>query len=251
MQALERWTTSHRLRGAFRVGNGARLRGRADIGGGGKIIIGERFLLLSQPTRSHIFATGDAVVTIGDDVLISYGAAIAAQRAIDIGSNTVLGPFVVIMDNDFHKVGDRNAAGEVAPVRIGSNVNIGARVTILRGSIVGDNVRVMSGSMVSGLIPSGATVGGVPARMVNAAGSTTGKDGDVAALVQAVLGLAKRPLATDGPEQIPEWDSLGTLRLLLAIEESYGITLDEKEMRAANTVAALAAVVEIQLESGS
>jgi acetyltransferase-like isoleucine patch superfamily enzyme/acyl carrier protein len=249
LSPFDRWMNKRRLRAVSRVGVGARLQGRADIGGGGKIIIGDGFFLLSRPVRSHIFAAPGSVITIGDGVQISYGAALAAQRAIEIGSNTVFGPVVVIMDNDFHRVGARYAAGEVAPVRIGSNVNVGARVTILRGSVIGDNVRIMSGSMVSGVVPSGVTVGGVPARVVAASGTAVRGSIDMAVLVQSVLGLAESPHHSEGPEQIPAWDSLGTLRLLLAIEETHGVTLDEDEMRAASTVAALSDIVEAKLNS--
>jgi acetyltransferase-like isoleucine patch superfamily enzyme/acyl carrier protein len=232
------------LRHATRVGSGSRVEGVADIGGGGEVIIGGGFFLASHPVRSHVLASPGARITIGDGVQISYGAAIAAQEAVDIGSHSSLGPFVVIMDNDFHKVGDRNAAGAVAPIRIGANVRIGTRVTILRGSVIGDNAQVLSGSMVSGLVPAGVTVGGVPARVIN--GRTVAAGGNLngmAVLVQQVLGLAELPAPGDGPAQIAAWDSLGSLRLLLAIEESFGISIREAEMQAANTVAALAAIV--------
>jgi acyl carrier protein len=53
-----------------------------------------------------------------------------------------------------------------------------------------------------------------------------------------------RPDLSWGPDQIPEWDSLGTLRLLLAIEEAFGITVSEKEIQAARTVASLSDTVE-------
>ena len=239
--------STHHLRAASRVGAGARVEGRADVGGGGTITIGDGFLLLSRPVRSHMFATPGATITIGDGVQISYGAAIAAQQAIEIGSNTALGPFVVIMDNDFHRVGDRSAAGEVAPVRIGSNVSVGARVTVLRGSVIGDNVRIMSGSMVSGIVPSGATIGGVPARVVAVNAASTKNFLDMAQLVQDILGLAEPPHQHEGPDQIQNWDSLGTLRLLLAIEETYNISLREEEMRAAKSVSALSDIVTAKL----
>jgi acetyltransferase-like isoleucine patch superfamily enzyme/acyl carrier protein len=235
---------SQPLRHATRCGAEARVDGDADIGGGGEICIGADFLLVSHPVRSHMLADRGARITIGDGVRISWGAAIAAQQAIDIGDHTTLGPFVVIMDNDFHKVGDRHAAGAVAPVRIGSHVNIGARVTILRGSTIGDNARVLSGSMVSGYVPPNATVSGVPARVVQAGAATSGRSTGMAELVQQVLGLTERPGPDDGPAQIGAWDSLGSLRLLLAIEETFGVNIREEEMQAASTVAALAAIVE-------
>ena len=61
----------------------------------------------------------------------------------------------MILDHDFHKVGDRNSPGVVAPVQIGRGVTIGARVTMLRGARIGDGARVMSGSTISGVIASG------------------------------------------------------------------------------------------------
>jgi serine acetyltransferase/acyl carrier protein len=249
--AWERWTSRRALRYVNRLGAGAQVKGSADIAGGGEIFIGDRFLLLSRPSRSHIFSEPGAVITIGDDVQISYGAAISAQRSIDIGCNTIMGPFVVIIDNDFHSVSDRNAAGEIAPVRIGKNVKVGARVTILRGSVIGDNVRIMSGSMVSGIVPDGVTVGGAPARIMDAGEPACRGFIEMPDLVQNVLGLAAPPHPGDGPAEIATWDSLGTLRLLLAIEETYGVNLDEGEMRAGNTVAALAALVAAKLSAES
>jgi acetyltransferase-like isoleucine patch superfamily enzyme/acyl carrier protein len=247
ISAFKRWISRHRLRAVSRVGVGARLQGPADLGGGGEIIIGDGFYLLSKPVRSHMFASPGAVITIGDGVQISYGAAIAAQQAIHIGSNTKFGPFVVIMDNDFHRVGDRKAAGEIAPVRIGSNVKVGARVTILRGSIIGDDVRIKSGSMVSGVVPSGVTISGVPARVVVGSSAAVRDSVDMAELVKNVLGLTARPLPSEGPAQLAAWDSLGTLRLLLAIEETYGVSLEEEVMHTATTVAALSAIIEAKL----
>jgi acetyltransferase-like isoleucine patch superfamily enzyme/acyl carrier protein len=247
MSLFRRWAPKSRSILTSGPGARPRLQGRADIGGGGKILIGNGFAMRSRPVRSHIFASPGAVITIGNNVQISYGAAIAAAREVEIGDNCSFGPFVVIMDNDFHKVGDRHAAGEVAPVHIGSRVSVGARVTILRGSVIGDDVHITSGSMVSGVLPKGAAVSGVPARIIDSHRATDTQGVDVAGLVQSVLGLAERPLDSEGPEQIGAWDSLGSLRLLLAIEERYNVTLTENEMHAGNTVAALSDIIAAKL----
>lgn len=220
--------------------SGSRL---ADIGG--DVQIGSDVLLISHPVRSHLFADPGGRIVIGNGVRVSYGAAIAAREAVEIGAGTTIGPFVVIMDNDFHKVGDRHAAGAAAPVRIGSNVSIGARVTILRGSIIGDGARVLSGSMVSGVVPDHATVGGVPARVLDGADRPrTGTSDAMVELVQQVLGLATRPAVGDGPTTLPEWDSLGSLRLLLAIEAAFGVNIPADVMQSADTIAALTAIVQ-------
>jgi acetyltransferase-like isoleucine patch superfamily enzyme len=130
----------------------------------GSIEIGADFWLGSRPATSHIVALAGARILIGDKVAIAYGAAITAVHCIEIGDGTQIGPFVVVMDSDFHRVGNRDDAGEVAPVTIGRNVRIGARVTILRGSKIGDNAIVRSGSTVQGVVRPGSMVTGVPAK---------------------------------------------------------------------------------------
>jgi len=239
---FSRWQQQRWLRDADRVGSGLRLLGKPHLSNSGEVVIGERFFMASRPTQSHIVAMPGALVEIGDEVAIAHGAAITAQRAIHIGSNTRIGPFAVIMDGDFHRPGDRDAAGDVAPISIGADVVVGARVTILRGADIGRGACIMSGSMVSGNVPIGAVVGGVPARPLNGAASVDSPD--IAELTKSVLGLAVRPELTFGPDEIPEWDSLGTLRLLLAIEETYGVIVGEEEVHSAKTVAALADLVE-------
>ena len=55
-------------------------------------------------------------------------------------------------------------------------------------------------------------------------------------LVQSVLGLPAAPEPDQGPDQISAWDSLGALRLVLALEEQFAITLTEDEIRTARSV---------------
>ena len=47
-----------------------------------------------------------------------------------------------------------------------------------------------------------------------------------------------------GPDDFAAWDSLGSLRLLLAIEDEFGLRLAEQEMVRVRTVADLAAAVQ-------
>jgi len=217
------------------VGRGTVLAGRPFVTNDGQIRIGEDCHFSSQPVQSHILAMQDAKITIGDRVLISYGAAISAMRAIQIGDDTRIGPFCVILDNDFHKVGDRDAPGGVAPVTIGRNVSIGARVTVLRGARIGDGVCIKSGSTVSGVIANGAVVFGVPARVSKDPARKA--DSAVVATIMRTFSLATLPAASDGPAQIPAWTAIGAVRLLLALESALGVTLPEVPMRAAGTVA--------------
>jgi len=67
---------------------------------------------------------------------------------------------------------------------------------------------------------------------------------DLPKLVMDVLGLAAPPADSDGPSQIREWDSLGALKIVLAVEEAYGVSLSEQELKAIASLAELSQVVE-------
>jgi acetyltransferase-like isoleucine patch superfamily enzyme/acyl carrier protein len=247
--ALGSWLMSRRdalwLRACTSVGQGAALRGRPYVQNDGRIHLGARFRLSSQPVMSHLLTGSGGVLEIGDDVVIGYGAAISCFSRMRIGNGTHLGPFAVVSDSDFHVVGDRDAAPVPRAVDIGSGVRVGARVTILPGSRIGDGAVVAAGSTVAGTIAPGAIVAGVPARAVrdtsamNAAAAGGSWEDAVRALVQRTLGLSTLPLLEQGPGELPQWDSLGALRLLLGLEEELGIRLTEKEMVGVKRVADL------------
>jgi acetyltransferase-like isoleucine patch superfamily enzyme len=225
-----------------RVGRGTVIAGVPTVINDGVIQIGEGCLISSRPIQSHFVTMPGAVITIGGGVLISYGAAISAMRAITIGDDTRIGPFCVILDVDYHEIGDRDSHGAVAPVQIGRYVTIGARCTVLRGARIGDGAQVMSGSTVSGIVASGAVVAGVPARVAGL-GSAAPSVEVVAAIVMRVWGLTKLPGDQDGPAQIPAWTAIGCVQLRLALEETLGFTLPEEEIRRARSIADVAGVV--------
>ena len=171
-----------------------------------------------------------------------YGAAISAKRSIQIGEGTRTGPFCLILDNDFHTVGDRDAPGVAAPIEIGCNVTLGARVTVLRGTRIGDGARVVSGSTVAGVIPNGALVSGVPAR-VGGNDSVRNVARSVATLIMQVFKLTTLPTPTDELAQITGWTDVGVIRLQLALEEALGITLPAEELHVARTIEDVTGIV--------
>jgi acetyltransferase-like isoleucine patch superfamily enzyme/acyl carrier protein len=230
------------LRGVDQIGPNAVLVGRPHIGNEGRISVGKSFKLGSQPVQSHLVAKPGGAIEIGDRVSIAYGAAISAQLEVRIGDDTRIGPFVVVMDSDYHVAGDRNALAQPAPIRIGNGVTLGARVTILRGSDIGDGARAESGSVISGHVPAGAIVAGVPARPISEKGG--GAEVNVLEVVMSALGLSERPNPEHGPSDIPQWDSLGALKLLLALEDAFAISIDEEQLKSATSVAALQRIVE-------
>ena len=232
------------LRGATRVGRSPKLLGQPVLMNQGSIEIGDDFFFSARPAPSHLAAAEGARILIGNRVRIAYGAAISARAAVVIGDDVEIGPFSVIMDSDYHVVGDRSAIDEPLPVTIEAGARLGARVTVLRGSVIGAGAVVLGGSVVSGKVAPGARVSGVPARVVVESGADGGDAIDLAKLVMDVLGLAKPPADSDGPAQIREWDSLGALKIVLAVEEAYGVSLSEQELKAIVSLSELAQVVE-------
>lgn len=116
-----------------------------------QIYIGKKFR-----TRNHveINARGDAKLKIGDNVFINSGCIITARESITIGDNTILGPYVMIYDND-HAVENGKVADNqfvTSEVKIGSNVWIGAGTVILKGTVIEDNCIIGAGSIVKGIV---------------------------------------------------------------------------------------------------
>lgn len=240
------------LRGASRVGRNVRLEARPFLQNEGTLTIEDDVRLVSRPVQSHLVVGRGAELTLGSGAVIGYGAALSANARVEIGAGTRIGPFVVIMDSDFHVAGDRNAEAAATPIRIGKGVVIESRVTILRGSSIGDGARIRSGSVVSGQIPAGVVAAGVPAS-VWTPGEDAAEHGalDVRQVVMKALALPAPPQLQDGPEQLPQWDSFGALKLLLALEKAYKLTIREELLKSARSVADLAAIVEQAKQAGS
>ena len=173
MGGLVDWTqNAFWLLGCDRVGSDPRLDGRPTIKAyGGHIRIGDRFRFASRPVASHLIAGPHGILEIGNDVSIAYGAAIAAFERVDIGPGTRIGPFVIVMDTNFHgAAGDQSVQHDCRPVTIGARCRIGSRVTITRGASIGDESEILAGSVVTSAIPAGVCAGGARARILGRAG---------------------------------------------------------------------------------
>jgi acetyltransferase-like isoleucine patch superfamily enzyme/acyl carrier protein len=242
---LEEMIARRALRGCTRLGARPFVRGTPQVFNTGELIVGDDFSLSSRPVRSHLFVTGR--MRIGDRVRIGAGAAISSLGRVDIDDDVAIGDFSIVMDSDFHVADDFHSAATPRPVHIGKGARLGHRVVVLPGSTIGAGATVKTGSVVSGEVAAGAVVEGNPARsrhLTPLEGADGPAEGAVSRLVMQVLGLQSLPAADAGPEQIVQWDSLGALRLIVALEETFGITLAEDQVKAARSIRELTEHVE-------
>lgn len=244
---VESRKTSYWLR-RCRVGRSPRLVGRPLIVAAGTIEIGDDFELRSLPIRSHLVAQKGSTLRIGNGVHIGAGAAVSCDIRIDIGDGTSIGAFGMIMDSDFHVAGNLGAIAEPKPIHIGAGARLGHRVIVLAGARIGEGATVHANSVISGVVRPFAVVAGNPARELSSAPAADDDSSDVRSallsLIQRVLVLDAPPSLNDGPERIDAWDSLGSLRLIVAVEERFEITLTEDELKSTRSIADLAQRIE-------
>ncbi|WP_421728785.1 serine O-acetyltransferase [Brevundimonas sp.] len=102
---------------------------------------------------------------------IHPGARLGSGLFLDHGTGIVIGETAVVGDDVsmLHNVtlgGTGAERGDRHP-KIGKGVLLGAGAKVLGNIVVGDYAKVASGSVVLKPVPSGCTVAGVPARLVN------------------------------------------------------------------------------------
>jgi acetyltransferase-like isoleucine patch superfamily enzyme len=156
------------------------------------VVIGRGVVLISSSRHTALGVShpvvlrtlrADARIELADSVGIS-GGSICAAVLVSIGAGTLLGADVTVADTDFHPI--RHPRRRHAPlpeprpedaVVIGSNVFIGTRAIVLKGSRIGDDAVVGAGAVVSGEVPAGSIVAGNPARPVGQRATEPGERG--------------------------------------------------------------------------
>lgn len=155
-----------RLRHADAVGNHARTLGRPRIENRGRLEIGAHTLIRSVNVPVELCTGPEGLLRIGRGVRLNYGVSIAAEREVTIGDRTRIGPYVMIVDSDFHDAYHRSLRPPAKPVQIEADVWIGAKASVLRGVRIGRGAIIGTGAVVTRDVEPFAIVAGVPARVV-------------------------------------------------------------------------------------
>ncbi len=115
-----------------------------------------------------LFSKGE--LRLGKRFCINRYSRIVAHDQIEIGDNVTIGQMVSILDHDHHyKMEKENLTLDgysTAPVKIGNNIWIGDKCTILKGVTIGDNVVIGANTLVHKNVPAGSVIGGVPFKIL-------------------------------------------------------------------------------------
>lgn len=140
----------------------------------GHIEIGPSFRVRGRIAPCELGASSPkAYLKIGERVFINQGASVTATCHIEIGDDTLIGPFAVIYDTNYHQI-DPDHPVQSAPVVIGSNVWLGHGVVVLPGSKIGDHTVVAAGSTVRGDLPPSVLAVGNPAQPIRSLNAPKG-----------------------------------------------------------------------------
>jgi acetyltransferase-like isoleucine patch superfamily enzyme len=151
------------LTGFVFLGKGVELSARK---GYGKVVIGPWVHLGdNNRIRAH-----EGTVTIGRKTVLGRDNTINAFLNISIGSECILSDSIYVCDFD-HRITSidtaiRNQGIIKSPVIIGSDIWIGTKVSVLRGSFLGDGCVVGANSVVKGSYKPLSVVAGVPAKVI-------------------------------------------------------------------------------------
>lgn len=141
--------------------------------GAHKMAIGNSVLILPGAWLSverPAWERPEPAIVIGDGSAIRAWVTLSATSRIDIGSDVVFGAQCTVVDCDHTwRAGNPNVLHnpvETAPISIGAGTWLGDRVTVLKGSTIGERCAIGAHSVVRGDIPDGSVAVGIPARVV-------------------------------------------------------------------------------------
>ena len=133
-----------------------------------RLYLKDRFTLARLVSHFNRFLTGIEIhpgARIGKGVFIDHGMGIVIGETAEIGEHCLLYKGVVL--------GGTSLKRQKRHPTLGKGVVVGSNACILGGIEIGDGARIGSGSVVIRSVPAGATVVGIPGKVVRQAREKT------------------------------------------------------------------------------
>ncbi|HEU4913271.1 MAG TPA: acyltransferase [Actinomycetes bacterium] len=149
--------------GMVYLGRGVELRARP---GYGRIVLG-RWVHLGDGNRLRAH---EGTLRIGDRTVLGRENTLNCYLDLEIGARCIVADWVYMGDFD-HRTDDvhvpiKDQGIVKSPVRIGDDVWVGVKASVLRGADIGPGSVVAAHAVVRGDVPPFSVVAGVPGRVV-------------------------------------------------------------------------------------
>jgi len=134
--------------------------------GYGRIVLG-RWVHLGDDTRLRAH---EGTLRVGDKCVFGRDTTVNCYLDIEFGARALVADSVYVGDFD-HRFEDltvpiKDQGIVKTPVRIGPDVWVGTKASVLRGSMVGEGCVLAAHTVVRGPVPAWSVVAGVPGRVV-------------------------------------------------------------------------------------
>ncbi|PSL06111.1 acetyltransferase-like isoleucine patch superfamily enzyme [Haloactinopolyspora alba] len=151
------------VEGLVFLGRGVQVRGRP---GYGRVVLGP-WVHVGDLTR---LIAHEGTLRVGEKAVFGREVLVSCYLDVEVGGRTLVADWVYVTDFD-HRFDDvtrpiKDQGIAKSPVRIGTDGWLGTKVSVLRGSVVGQGCVVAAHAVVRGTVPDGAVVGGVPAEVL-------------------------------------------------------------------------------------
>ena len=132
---------------------------------GSELILNNAYISSGTLIRS----TKDSIINIQSS-FIGRNCIIVAKVAIEINKNCEIAEMDVIRDQDHkHDLTERKIAGQgfnSSPIKIGENIWIGSKSTILKGVEIGSNSIIGAHTLVNKSVPTSSISVGIPVKII-------------------------------------------------------------------------------------
>jgi acetyltransferase-like isoleucine patch superfamily enzyme len=123
----------------------------------------------SLSSTSHFSKYGKGL-KMGNNSAIGDYTHFGAAGGIEIGNDVIMGSYISFHSEN-HNYTDatkliREQGVSSKGIKLGNNIWVGAKVTFLDGSVIGNNCVVAAGAVVNGVFPDNVVIGGVPAKIL-------------------------------------------------------------------------------------